>query len=126
MLAAKLVLLREINLNWDEFYFLTHVHSLARGELPFGLQTAYARSCSAGFPASVATRSRSSAGAGRDVAAAGGRRGAVVPAGGAGSEPSAAALAVLSFLASWTTLRRGAAFRADSMLLPLNSPRCSR
>lgn len=58
LLAAKLVLLRDININWDEFYFLAHVHSLARGELAFGLQTAYA-SCSAGSRGSTATRSGS-------------------------------------------------------------------
>ena len=119
MLAAKLVLLREINLNWDEFYFLTHVHSLARGELPFGLQTAYAQLF------------RWLPGIGGDeIAQLTLARGVMWPLLAVGAaqlyrlarrwfEPSAAALAVLSFLASWTTLRHGAAFRADSMLLPL-------
>lgn len=119
MLAAKLVLLREINLNWDEFYFLTHVHSLVRGELAFGLQTAYAQLF------------RWLPGIGGDEIAqltvARGVMWALLAIGAVQLyrlarrwfEPSAATLAVVSFLALWPTLRHGAAFRADSMLLPL-------
>src|SRR5688572_25104833 len=41
ILAAKFFLAARINVNWDEFYFLSHVHDLARGELVLFLQGAY-------------------------------------------------------------------------------------
>lgn len=41
LLAAKLVLVRRINVNWDEFLFLSQVHALIRGELSSVFQSAY-------------------------------------------------------------------------------------
>jgi hypothetical protein len=41
ILAIKAVLILRININWDEFFFLSHVHELARGELNLWLQGAY-------------------------------------------------------------------------------------
>lgn len=119
LLAAKLVLLRDININWDEFYFLAHVHSLARGELAFGLQTAYAQLFRwlprlDGDEIGQLLVARELMWALLAVAAA-----QLYRLARRWFAPSAAAFAVLSFLALWTTLRHGAAFRADSMLLPL-------
>jgi hypothetical protein len=41
LLVYKVVLVRRLNVNWDEFYFLSHVYSLVRGELALILQVAY-------------------------------------------------------------------------------------
>lgn len=37
----KFWLISRLNINWDEFYFLSNVHAATRGELTQGLQTAY-------------------------------------------------------------------------------------
>ena len=37
----KFALIRLLNVNWDEFFFLSHVHDLARGELALVLQGSY-------------------------------------------------------------------------------------
>jgi hypothetical protein len=119
ILASKFVLAERINVNWDEFYFLTQVYALARGELDLFLQGAYAHAflwvtgtggdevdqvvilrfvmcgllaVSAGFTYAL-TRLQSSR--------------------------AAACAAVLAFLASWPVLKHGASFRADALLLPL-------
>ena len=41
ILAAKFFLAGRIGVNWDEFYFLSHVYALGRGELDLLLQGAY-------------------------------------------------------------------------------------
>jgi hypothetical protein len=41
VLSCKFLLIGRLNVNWDEFLFLTHVHSLVRGELTSVFQTAY-------------------------------------------------------------------------------------
>ncbi|MBB6094919.1 hypothetical protein HNQ60_003806 [Povalibacter uvarum] len=41
LLLGKVALTRRININWDEFNFLSHVHELTRGELTLLLQGAY-------------------------------------------------------------------------------------
>lgn len=41
LLVAKLMLIWRININWDEFYFLSHVYALTRNELSQPFQTAY-------------------------------------------------------------------------------------
>lgn len=119
VLAAKLLLAWRINVNWDEFFYLSHVHALARSELDLLMQGAYTHLfrwitaldfqevdqivllrllmwallvVSAWLLYRLARRFAS---------------------------PTAAAFAVLSFIASWPVLKHGASFRADSMLLPL-------
>lgn len=119
VLAAKLLLIWRINVNWDEFFYLSNIHALARGELDLLLQGAYTHLFrwiaasdayevdqivvlrllmwlllvwSAWLLYSLARRFAS---------------------------PVAAAFAVLAFAASWPVLKHGASFRADSMLLPL-------
>lgn len=119
ILAAKLLLAWRINVNWDEFFYLNHVHALARGELELQMQGAYTHLfrwvaatdlqevdqvvrlrvlmwvllvVSAWLLYRIARRFTS---------------------------PPAAAFAVLAFIGSWPVLKHGASFRADSMLLPL-------
>jgi hypothetical protein len=41
LLAAKVGLVTRLNINWDEFHFLSDVHELTRGELTLTFQTAY-------------------------------------------------------------------------------------
>ena len=41
LLLYKFLLSTRLNVNWDEFYFLSHVYSLLRGELNFVLLGAY-------------------------------------------------------------------------------------
>jgi hypothetical protein len=41
LLAFKFLLSRRLNVNWDEFYFLSHVYSLMRGEFDLVIQGAY-------------------------------------------------------------------------------------
>ena len=119
ILIAKIPLIWRININWDEFYFLSHVHSLARGDLHLLLQGAYthlfvwvtrldadeigqigllrltmwpflALSCFLLYR--LARRWASATGAW---------------------------LATFVFVASWPVLKHGISFRADSLLLPL-------
>lgn len=119
ILAAKLLLAWRINVNWDEFFYLNHVHALARGDLELLMQGAYAHLFRwvamldlqevdqvawlrvpmwALLVVSVGLLYRLM------------RRFAT---------PTAAAFAVLAFIASWPVLKHGASFRADSILLPL-------
>ena len=41
LVIYKFALIRLLNVNWDEFFFLNHVHDLARGELALVLQGSY-------------------------------------------------------------------------------------
>src|SRR5690606_19214713 len=41
LLAFKLVLTVRTNINWDEFHFLSQIHSLIRGDLSGSFQTSY-------------------------------------------------------------------------------------
>jgi len=119
LLGAKLALLWRVNLNWDEFYFLTHVHSLVRGELAAGLQTAYTHLFrwlpgSGGDEIAQLHVARVLMwlllGLGAALLLKLAQRWFSLP---------AAAFAAVAFVAMLPTLLHGAAFRADSMLLPL-------
>lgn len=119
VLAAKLLLVGRINVNWDEFYYLSHVHALARGELDLLLQGGHTHLFRwitgmgldeigqirllrllmwllLAFSVWLLYRLA------RIWASAG-----------------AAAFAVLAYVGSWPVLKHGASFRADSLLLPL-------
>lgn len=119
VLAMKLLLAWRINVNWDEFFYLSHVHALARGELDLLMQGSYThlfRWITAldlqevdqivwlRLPmwALLVLCAWLLYRLARRVAA-----------------PAAAAFAVLAFAASWPVLKHGASFRVDSMLLPL-------
>ena len=41
IVIAKFLLIWRININWDEFYFLSHVHAMVRGELSRTFQMAH-------------------------------------------------------------------------------------
>lgn len=120
ILVSKLLLAWRININWDEFYYLSHVHALTRGELDLLLQTAYTQVfqwvvtvgpnevdqvVSARLPMCLLLAL--SAWLLYRLA----RCWVSVP---------AAAFAVLAFIGSWPALQHGASFRVDSMLLPLS------
>lgn len=119
ILAAKFALASRINVNWDEFFFLTHVYALERGELTLLLQGAFTHAF-------------------RWVTATGGDEVdqivclrllmCVLLAAAAvllyaltrlWTSRAAALVAVLAFLATWPVLKHGASFRADALILPL-------
>ena len=120
LLAAKFWLIPRININWDEFYFLSNIHAATRGELTQGLQTAYTH-LFAWLPGVVA---------GDEVTEIRLARMLMVALLGLSAllvqrlalrwfPPVAAWTAALAFLAMWPTLKHGGSFRADSLLLPL-------
>ena len=120
LLATKFWLVPRLNINWDEFYFLTLIHAQARHELTQGLQTAYthlftwlprfggdeleqirlARVLMVGLLGTSALLLQRLAA--RWFA------------------PLAAWTAALAFLSMWPVLKHGGSFRADSLLLPLH------
>lgn len=115
----KLWLVSRININWDEFYFLTLIHAQTRGELSQGLQTAYTHLFT-WLPAST----------GNEISQIRIARALMVILLGTSTllirtlasrcfPPRAAWTAALAFLAMWPTLKHGGSFRADSLLLPL-------
>ena len=119
LLVAKIPLAWRINVNWDEFYFLSHVHALARGELDVLLQGAYthlftwASLLDADEVGQIDALRLSmwpllvlSCFLLHRLA----RRWASV---------TGAWFAVLAFVACWPVLKHGMSFRADSLLLPL-------
>mgnify|MGYP002085568782 CR=1 FL=1 len=119
LLAAKFLLASRINVNWDEFFFLSHVHASVRGDLSLFLQGAYVHAF------------RWIAGTGGDEVDQIVRLRLVMCVLLAisvaflyalarlwGSRP-AALVAVFAFLATWPVLKHGASFRADALILPL-------
>lgn len=118
LVGAKVLLIWRINVNWDEFYFLSHVHSLLRGDLAFVLQTAYTH-LFVWLPA-----------LGNEMAQVIGGRCVMVlglaltawliwKLASRWVSREAAVIAPLSYLVTWHVLRHGASFRADSLLAPL-------
>ncbi len=119
ILAVKFPLAYRINVNWDEFYFLTHVYALDRGELALLLQGAFTHAFrwiteTGGNEVDQIVRLRLVM--------------CVLLAASAvilyaltrlWTSRAAALVAVLAFLATWPVLKHGASFRADAMLLPL-------
>ena len=120
ILAAKFLLAARINVNWDEFYFLSHVYALERGELDLLMQGAYAHAfrwitTTGGDEVDqvvrlrlvmcallvVIAQSSVRARAAVDVA----RRPRWSPCSRSSS--------------TWPVLKHGASFRADSLILPL-------
>jgi hypothetical protein len=119
LLAWKAWAAWRINVNWDEFYFLTHVHALVRGDLEIPFQTVYtqafrwlawigdselpqiyvARLCMLALLAVAVVQ--------------------IIRLGTRWVSPQAAIIAALAFLCFHTTQRHGASFRADSLLLPV-------
>lgn len=118
MLGWKLWAIWRINVNWDEFYFLTLVHALARGDLGVPFQTTYAQ----------AFRWLAWIGGGEMAQIHAARlcmflllalsAGQIVRLAARWTSPSAALAGALAFLCLLSTQVHGASFRADSLLLP--------
>ncbi len=119
ILAVKIPLLWRINVNWDEFYFLSHVFARARGDLAILFQTAYTNL----FLWLTWVR-------GGEVTQIVAARGVMLALlaltclllwrlAGRWTSPAGAAVAPLAYLAASPVLRHGASFRADSLLVPL-------
>ncbi len=119
ILAAKFLLAARINVNWDEFFFLSHVYALERGELAVLLQGAYAHAFlwitgSGGDEVDQVVRLRLVMCALLVVSSA-----VLYALARLWTSRPAALVAVLAFLAAWPVLRHGASFRADALILPL-------
>jgi hypothetical protein len=119
IISAKFLLIWRININWDEFFFLSHVHELRAGSLTLLLQGAYthlfrwltyipgnevdqiiaARIAMFGpFVATLILIWRLAC---------------------KWASPGAALLAPLCYLAMSPVLKHGASFRSDSLMAPL-------
>ncbi len=119
ILAAKFFLAGRINVNWDEFYFLSHVYALARGELDIFLQGAYTHAFlwitgTGGDEVDQIVRLRLAMCALLAASAA-----LIYALARQWSSRPAAMVAVLAWLATWPVIKHGASFRADALLLPL-------
>jgi hypothetical protein len=119
ILGAKFVLAARINVNWDEFYFLSHVYALARGELALFLQGAYAHAftwiaATGGNEVDQVVRLRIVM-----CALLAASAGLVYGIARLWTSRPAALVAVLAFLSTWPVIKHGASFRADALLLPL-------
>jgi hypothetical protein len=117
--VAKFWLIPRLNINWDEFLFLSQVHAATRGELTQGLQNSYTH-LFAWLPYLP----------GDEISQIRVARVLMVVLLGVSAllvqrlasrwfAPEAAWTAALAFLALWPTLKHGGSFRADSLLLPL-------
>lgn len=119
ILVLKVLLVWRLNVNWDEFFFLSHVHDLARGDLTLVFQSLHTHLF-------------------RWLVTLGGDEMREIIAGrlvmafllattilliwklaSRWTSPSAAALAALTYATMSSTLKHGGSFRADSLLVPL-------
>jgi hypothetical protein len=118
-LAAKLLLVRRLNINWDEFWLLTQVHALTRGELSGVFQVAYTRlfvwlPSIAGGEAEqiVAVRWLMLALLALTVVL-------LVKLASRWASPAAAWVGALCYLSAYSVILHGGSFRADTLLAPL-------
>jgi 4-amino-4-deoxy-L-arabinose transferase-like glycosyltransferase len=117
--VTKFWLIPRLNINWDEFFFLSNVHAATRGELTQSLQTFYTR-LFAWLPGMSGDEIDQIRVARVLMVALLGFSALLVQRLAARWFPPAAAwTAALAFLAMWPTLKHGGSFRADSLLLPL-------
>jgi hypothetical protein len=118
MLSWKARAIWSLNVNWDEFYFLTHVHALLRGDLQIPYQTTYAQAF------------RWLPWAGDEMAQIHAARlcmfallalsvWQITRLASRWTSAGAALAGALAFLCLLPTQMHGASFRADSMLLPI-------
>jgi hypothetical protein len=118
IVAAQVFLMWRINVNWDEFLYLTHVHALLRGDLNLVFQAAYTHLFTwlpyAGDEMAQVIAARGSMlilfAISAVLIAKLALRWVSMP---------AALIGLLCFLSAAPVLRHGASFRADSLLLPL-------
>ncbi len=119
LLAAKFLLASRINVNWDEFFFLSHVHASVRGDLTLFLQGAYVHAFrwiagTGGDEVDQIVRLRLVMCVLLAISAA-----FLYLLARLWTSRPAALVAVFAFLATWPVLKHGASFRADALLLPL-------
>lgn len=117
--AAKSLLASRINVNWDEFFFLSHVYASERGELSLVLQGAYVHAFrwitgTGGDEVDQIVRLRLVMCVLLVVSA-----GFLYALARLWTSRPAALVAVLAFLATWPVLEHGASFRSDALILPL-------
>lgn len=119
ILVAKAWLIQRLNINWDEFYFLNHVHEMQRGELALLFQGAFVHAF--GWLTAVGPDEIAQIRVARYVSLVLLGLTAIliwrlairwVP-------PAVATLAPIAYLAMSPVLIHGASFRSDSMLAPL-------
>ncbi len=120
ILAVKIPLLWRINVNWDEFYYLSHVYSGIRGDLPLLFQTAHVHlfrwlTWIQGGEVAQIVAARSVMLVLLAVTSL-----LIWRLAARWTSPAVAAFAPLAYLASSAVLRHGDAFRADSMLATLS------
>jgi hypothetical protein len=118
LLAAKAALIWRINVNWDEFYFLTTVHALVRGELHQPLQTAFAHLFT-WLPGLGDEMTQIAVARMLMLALLAWSAVLIAKLASRWVSPSFAWFAPLCFLANSYVMRHGGSFRVDSLLLPL-------
>jgi hypothetical protein len=119
LLAYKAWLVDRININWDEFLYLSQVHALAHGELTQVFQTAYAHAFQ--WLVRVAGGEVEQLIAARFVMVAllGVTAALVWRLGRSRLEGFAVAVPPLAYLSAVPVLQHGGSFRADSLIAPL-------
>lgn len=119
VLVYKLLVVSRININWDEFYFLSNTYALTRGELSHVFQGAYTH---------LFTWLTAIPGTEIDQIVAARRLMVLLLALTAGMvwmlartwlAPFSASVALLTYLTTYPVLQHGGSFRIDSMLAPL-------
>lgn len=119
LLSLKALLIRRININWDEFNFLSHVHEQARGELTLLIQGSYTHLFT--WLTQIAGHEIEQVIAGRSVML-GLLTVTVLLVWKLASRwlsPGAAATACVCYLAMLPVMKHGGSFRYDSLLAPL-------
>jgi hypothetical protein len=119
LLAAKFWLVPRLNINWDEFNFLSLIHEAGRGELTQGLQNAHVHLF--GWMPGLGIDEIAQINLGRTLMVVLLGISALLAARIAACwfTPESAWIAALALLATWPALKHGGSFRADSLLLPL-------
>src|SRR5688572_4385095 len=120
LFVYKLVLVRRLNINWDEFYFLNHIYDLLQGELTLVMQGAYTHAFT--WVARVPGNEIDQIDAARMlmVGLLGLTAVLVWRLGKIWLTGVAAAVPPLVFLAATPVMEHGGSFRADSLLAPLS------
>ena len=116
ILGAQLWLVFHVNINWDEFYYLSHIHAHLNGTLARPLQTFYVHLLSwlAGLPADEI--GQITAGRLFMLACELGTVALIYGIARQFVKPYAALVGVLAYLASIWTLNHGMSFRADPLV----------
>ena len=118
-LLLKILLIWRLNVNWDEFFYLSHVHDLERGNLTLVLQAVHTHLFR--WLINLGGDEMREIAAGRLVMTL--LLGVTIlliwKLASQWASPHAAALAALTFTIMVSTLKHGGSFRADSLLTPL-------